>query len=102
VLQGAQWSALVEGTFRLEEEPARLTITAAWGKPSAGENEVILQFPVASNRSYSLLWSTLSPPVTWTKLLDLDVQSNDRLVTVTNDVLSGTARFFRFVSPRTP
>ena len=102
VLKGARWSALVEATFYPTQNLSRLELNATRYRPAAGSNALVLGFAAGSNRSYSLQWSTLVPPITWNRLVDVPAQPSDRLVGVTNWDLAEPSRFFRLMTPALP
>ncbi len=95
VLQGSQWSALVEAGF----VPAS---NLEFSRITAGPNTVVLEFGAAANHSYGLLWNALPLASGWNRLLDIPALPADRLVTLTNSTLEAPYRFFRLVSPALP
>jgi len=92
VLQGTQWSALLQVGVAPGSIPYFSGI-------SAGPGAVILQFPAAAGQSYSVLWNPLPLSTGWSTLLDIPAALTNEVVTVTNSVGGQSSRFFRLVSP---
>lgn len=79
--------------------PKDATSALRFQQISTQGNNVILQFLASSNRTYSLLYKSSLPDVSWIKLTDVPGFSTNRVVTITNAVLSNATRFYRLVTP---
>jgi hypothetical protein len=63
---------------------------------------LVLRFPVVSNRTYTIQASDTLPATAWTRLLEVPVVTENKILSVTNAPETRFTRFLRLVTPRQP
>jgi hypothetical protein len=90
---------LIAGTAPNDPSSVLRIISAQFTSDGQG---LVLRFPVVSNRTYTIQASDTLPATAWTRLLEVPVVTENKILSVTNAPETRFTRFLRLVTPRQP